>query len=1190
MSENSKKTDLFRFVTLRSPEVISDHRIDLGFIKHPDPLSSYFLVALDGVTDVIAGRTLLAGKAGTYVTDNSPEDLKNLNLDFWKFSDWLVKNQTNLTRINVDATIVSLPSSAIILEIWDNMLYDVLSKKNPNIRQTCLQLIIAINFAQKYTTYAGLGTTDPVILAQEAKDLGRLATGKVILHQSFTTEKDLDYSPASYGKLTSYKRHEALHTARIKALEVIKLREIKAGFSQLKKDYETDHTAALDTQLASYKTQVKQTVSTYFSQNPSVVAGAKKTVDQSLTIIGNTNTSSSASELTRTLITEHTNLESVIPADLVDRFEFNYAAPLSTSYASGKISKAGMRFVAEKSLENENVATAIKHLEKEITRYEKEAQTVFRSRPKEILVNGIPVKANNLGLKDFTISFNKIISEVDESLSYTLYASLDAGYDNAYIRSGSYSLKIGTGTHATTDFKLLSNVTETIFGELYETTALTSLPENLVVEFTATFELNNGLVYTVALEGLTSNTNISGSAVPTKANSTPVDLHYGVNRIGVADYRKVEQELCCYVPGEVAHIENVMAREYKEKSTRSLTRSEFSTSSETERETEESLDTTATSRNEMNAEIASVIDEEKSKNFGFNASVQGKPNNMITTNAGVSADFSMGKSSSDSNSVSRTFAEDITTRALERITQKISSKRSSKLIKEFEEKNSHGFDNRAGDKHVTGVYRWIDKVYKNRIVNYGKRLIYEFMVPEPSRFYKEALIIKAEETEPRPTLLSNNTDDVLIKPAHPSTLDIANAGSLSRANYNRIAAEYGVDVTAPPEELVNSSISFAEAIGSGDDEQAFTYDTLRIEDDYECFKVTGKLDCSYQSMASDYGFIKCIVAGKNFGIGLGKDKGWQREVPIDGDMNNIEGTLPIAVSTKKVTGFTGSIVAECKLKKSVFEQWQQEVYQQIMNAYNEQMNAYKVAENLAKDEREQKNILKEQAAAEKSEETVLVTNSKFNAQRVTTELKRLCIEMLTKPFGFEMGRDFYQNGAHDIPQIKLGASLDIYASHVTFFEQAFDWELMAQKFYPYYWADKADWKTLFQTQDGLDYSYQSFLQSGMGRVVVPVREGFEDAVTYYMETGEVWMGSGIVIDTDDKLYLSIVDETTNIQGTVEGQEWETIVPTTLQVIQGKSVFLDEEGLPCCVEDPSTTLLPDENILNADLPLMEEPIV
>lgn len=1188
MSEKSKKTDLFRFVTLRSPEVISHSRIALGFIEHPDPLSSYFLEDLDGVTDIAAGRTILAAKAGTYVTANSPEDIKNLNLDFWKFSDWLVKNQTNLSRINVDANIVTVPTSAIVLEIWDNFYYDVLTKKNPNIRQTCLQLIIAINFAQKYTTYATLGATDPKILEQEALDLGRLAIGKVILHGSFTTEKNLSYTPASYGALGSYRKHEALHATRVKAIEVIKLKKIKTSFALLKKTYESDHATALNSQLTTYKTQVAQTVTTYLAQNPSLVAAAKKTVNNSLKLIGNVTTSSTKSELTQTLTTEVSNLESVLPSNLVSRFEFSYAKPFSSTYATGKITKEAMRYIGDKSLENSDVDVAIKYLDREIAKREKESQNLFRSRPKEILVNGIPVKTNNLGLKDCTISFNKIISEVDESVSYTLFLSMDAGYDNAYIRSGSYRLRIGDDIYDTTEFKLLSNLTETIFGELYAAAALTTLPENTKATFTATFELNNGQVYSVALEGLTSNSNISGSAVPSKSNPSTIDLHYGVNRIGVADYRRVEQELCCYVPGEVAHIENVMAREYKEKSTRSLSRSEFSTSFETERETEESLETTATSRNEMNSEVAAVIDEEKSKNFGFSAGSSGEKLEL-KFDANATADFSMGKSTSDSNSLSRTFAEDLTKRALERITQKVSSKRSSKLIQEFEEKNNHGFDNRAGDKHVTGVYRWIDKVYKNRIVNFGKRLIYEFMVPEPSRFYKEAMIIKAEETEPRPTSLSNNSDEILIKPNHPSSLGFANAGSLTRANYNRISSEYGIDVTAPPEELMSTTISFAEAIGLLDDGQhAFTYDTLRIDDNYECYYVAGKLDCSYHSTTAEYGFIKCIVAGKNFGVGFGDSKGWSREVLIETNLDNIEGALPISVSCKKATGFTGSIVASCRLKATVYEQWQQDVYMQIMNAYREQMEAYKNAENLAKEEREQKNILKEQADLAKSKDTTLVTNSKFNAQRVTTELKRLCIEMLSKPFGFQMGADFYQNGKHNIPEIKLSGNLDVYASHVTFFEQAFDWELMAQKFYPYYWADRADWKTLFQTQDGLDYSYQSFLQSGMARVIIPVRAGFEDAVSYYMETGEVWMGSGIVINTDDKLYLSIVDETTNILGTVEGQEWETIVPTTLQVIQGKSVFLDEEGLPCCLEDPTTTLLPDTNILNAEPVVVVEP--
>ena len=34
-----------------------------------------------------------------------------------------------------------------------------------------------------------------------------------------------------------------------------------------------------------------------------------------------------------------------------------------------------------------------------------------------------------------------------------------------------------------------------------------------------------------------------------------------------------------------------------------------------------------------------------------------------------------------------------------------------KIVEEFEENNKHGFDNTKGDKHVVGVYRWVDKIY-----------------------------------------------------------------------------------------------------------------------------------------------------------------------------------------------------------------------------------------------------------------------------------------------------------------------------------------------------------------------------------------------------------------------------------------------------------------------------------------------
>ena len=38
-------------------------------------------------------------------------------------------------------------------------------------------------------------------------------------------------------------------------------------------------------------------------------------------------------------------------------------------------------------------------------------------------------------------------------------------------------------------------------------------------------------------------------------------------------------------------------------------------------------------------------------------------------------------------------------------------------------------------RNLTGVYRWVDKYYEAQIYNYGKRMMFEFIIPEPAAFY-----------------------------------------------------------------------------------------------------------------------------------------------------------------------------------------------------------------------------------------------------------------------------------------------------------------------------------------------------------------------------------------------------------------------------------------------------------------------
>lgn len=632
--------------------------------------------------------------------------------------------------------------------------------------------------------------------------------------------------------------------------------------------------------------------------------------------------------------------------------------------------------------------------------------------------------------------------------------------------------------------------------------------------------------------------------------------------------------------GEVSHIENILAKEYKEKSTRQLTRFETSFETKSERESEELTDTTTTTRHEMSSEVADVINKDRQSNLGFSTGANGTYA-KVDWNASANGSFAFGQSTSNSNSEARTYAEDVTQRALERIVQKTSVTRTSKVLREFEENNKHGFDNREGENHVTGVYRWVDKVYKNRIVNYGKRLIYEFMVPEPAKFYKEAIIVRVEEDESTTAAVGN--ESVIAKPIHPKDNGIENSDAITRENYLEKSALYGADPAPPMDAVRNVSKPYAKSTDSKDEQTyEFPSGSLQVPEFYHCIKVTGVLLGNYRATAGHSAFLK-IAAGGTWQItGLEGQGAIMTEgggtVPININSLNLTGLIDVTINTRKIKSFSTSLTATCELLNSEYERWKLEVFQTIMKKYEEQLQAYKDAEAAAKAEADIAKAEQEQSTDEQS-----ASNSGFNSEIMVTELKRLCIEMITQPFGIDQGKDFYKTGQCDIPSLGLTEELDTYASHVKFFEQAFDWELMSSFFYPYYWAKKCDWKALFQANDGNDHVFRAFLRSGMGRVVVPVREGFEDAVTYFMETGEVWNGIGLAISTDDELYLSIMDETTLIEGTVEGEEWETVVPSTLTIVQARSVLLDEEGLPCCETDEDVlaalTIKADTNTLS-----------
>lgn len=1111
--ETKRKTDLFRFATVRAPQLISKERRALGFIENKRIEQSEFFSSLNLNASLDVLRSGVQNRIGSFAPYKSVEEVKSLHPDFWDFSLWLAENRNELVRDELDDRVTGLSlMNGFREKLWDQIYFDILTETNPYVRQACIQMLVADNFITNYRFYSPNDANSDK--TAEAKLLKRLANGKVVIHPAITRKKVTALPGSRTNHLPSFKQEEKLK-AQIAGLHADSRRRIEAELKDWKIQYTADYKTAYDLKLSQYQATVKPIIAQFLANNPA--------------------------------IKNDENREAAIPDDVIEPFDFKFSAPLAFSYTNGQLSQETAMYIKSRRLQDEDIDTVLNQISAEKDTFKRQAANTLQKQIKEVVINGVKVKANLEDSKEFAL----FLEETDSPNEYSVYFSMDAGFKGAHFTDANFTLRTNTG--------IGSSITNPCLKETKDSSVFVKFPDPIILDpcntftFTADLTLSNGQIYSMQKSAHSNQRMISGRLF--RINNEPGEIHlYGVNRIGVIDYRKVEQELCCYVPGEVSHIENIMAKEYKDRSTRSLLRVEQSTELSSEQEVETNTDTTSTTRDELSSEVSKIIDKERNTDLGFNAQASGGSENTYKWNVGGSADFSFGQSTSNSNSIARTKAQELTQRAVERVVQKISSVRTSKMLREFEDSSTHGFDNRKGSSHITGVYRWVDKVYKNRIVNYGKRLVYEFMIPEPARWYKEAIIIEKEESDA--TVTPGKSGPILEPPVHPKEKGIINSESITREDYSKFASFYGADIIAPMDRYKSVTDSYAESVGDNKEHSYNNYTPVTFPDGYVCTQISGSYSGYYKSTSSPYAYLKIGAGGKthvhNFGDGKGNYNGTFTHSGL-----NCTPSAKITISTRKVDTVNLSVAFKCELAAERFQQWQQDAYASIMEAYNRQLTAFNDAQAAEKAEAAAK-----EAEAKEGNESVS-SNSMFNAQIINTELKRLCIEMLTTPFNRPQGKDLYLTGDCKVPKIALSSDLDEYASQVKFFEQAFDWSILSEMFYPYYWAKKCDWKELFQSQDGNDMSFQAFLQSGMARIMVPVREGFEDAVVFYMETGKIWNGTGLVVDTDDELYLSIVDEMTEIKGFTEGDEWEIVVPSDLTIIQAKSAFLEDEGLPCC---------------------------
>ena len=618
-----------------------------------------------------------------------------------------------------------------------------------------------------------------------------------------------------------------------------------------------------------------------------------------------------------------------------------------------------------------------------------------------------------------------------------------------------------------------------------------------------------------------------------------------IKPIGVGDLKVVKQWISMYEAGEVAHIENVLKGESKDRIHRRLDRRENILSIQTDKTEETERETQTTDRFELKQETDSTVQQDISVELG--ASVTGKYG-MIEYSANGS--FAFSQSTTESRRNSTNFAKDIIDRSLTKIQKRVKEERTSKNLHEIEETNTHGFTNKEGEKHVSGVYHWVDKLYKAQVFNYGKRMMFEFIVPEPAAFYKYAQEhnrkkgkeITVPQKPPFPGLKISTIDNI--------TVDVYSI------QYNLSDLE-----PMPAEEISRTTVLHLSDLKDSATKEIF----IEIPENYVAKNATVSGAAVNAHIVGVAGFT-----GNHLYIGIG---GSGVQVNMDTQyfvtfanqnlaLGSVSNKASFTVLSDDVKSYTVNILVKCSLTDAAKRKWQIKTYTIIMDTYNKLLVEY-YAEQAAYEE-------KAERLADGLGIEITGKNPLINADIIKSELKKHCITLIAKEFDTEQEYDTNFDAMKESPgtaavaatATTIGAAatapdfpkIDIEDSKsegklIQFLEQAFEWTQLSYLLYPYFWGKKNNWEKAQMFYDDEDPLFGKFLQAGAARVLLPVRTAYEIAVLHFLYTREPWNG-GPAPGLYDNMYLPIHEELHNQQDDLngakpEGEPWDVTVPTTL---------------------------------------------
>lgn len=675
--------------------------------------------------------------------------------------------------------------------------------------------------------------------------------------------------------------------------------------------------------------------------------------------------------------------------------------------------------------------------------------------------------------------------------------------------------------------------------------------------------------------------------------------------IGIGDLKVVKQQLIGYKASEISHIMNIMKGEDKQRDHRRLEKTEEVMSFSSDQSTESERETQSTDRFEVKREAESVIKSDLQVNA--NASLTYASSASPIT-ASISGGFAYSNSHQDSQKIASNFAHDVMDKAVTRVQNRTQQQRSITKIFETEETNVQKFLNNTST-HTSGIYRWVDKKYRSQVYNYGKRMMFEFIIPEPAAMFVEARKRAFEWTVDCP----NKPKGPLYKP-----LDLGfKFSDIDEDKFKDLCTKYDLKrFSYPPnktivqviDEATRESLLKGENLNASDKYYSKTYICKAGIRNYKLnrVKITGRIEW-LDDWSSKNGInpgedntFGIVLNGEHaFAIARNHDKQTDKWELFKGQFESIHTGVFVLGSDEfnltleftDINNYELSIAVELERTQQFLQDWQLEVYDEIRKI--EQVKIDKINQEIELDYNakmaDYRNKVNE-LTSQTINDLIQGKTEAFNKEIIRQELKKQCISFIAREFD-SLEYDDILSREDAIDMVDVTVHYDKYladdgecgfitkskdvgypkinlkkaktkARFIQFLEQAFEWQHIAYIFYPYFWAKENKWLGLMNRLDNTDPHMTAFLQAGSVRVLLAVTPAYDSAVLHFLATREPWQGGPVPV-IGDPLFLPVFEEIKKQQddienATAEGKPWEFTLPTNLIYLHDSSSKLPDD--------------------------------